>query len=106
MGGIQASSLEIVVAKIEGNCPVFSVGDTFSIRGGYVLEAGDGRVCMHGLSAVLPFYAALSRGIEPGALGLSGGKEGAAYIQCPDPCSVTGGGTVLFEIRIGEAGDV
>ena len=89
-----------MVGKIEGSCPVYSVGDRFVIRDGYVLEAGLAPVCMHGLSSIMPFYAALSRGIGPRELGLSGGGGGSAFVQCPDPCRITGGGTVTFEIKV------
>ena len=94
-----------MVAEIEGDCPVYSVRDSFTIRDGYILETGGTRVCMHGLSSVMPFYAALSRGIDPRDLGLYGGKEATACVQCPDPCGMTGGGTVTFEIRVGEGDD-
>jgi len=46
----------------------------------------------------MPYYVALSKEIPPKILGLSGTKEGRAYVQCLDPCEITGGGTVIFEI--------
>jgi len=33
-------------------------------------------------------------------LGLSGANADCAYVQCLDPCEITGGGTVVFEISI------
>ncbi len=98
----KAGGLEILVSDIDGSCPVYSVGDSFAIRDGYILEVGETRICMHSLSSIMPFYVALSRGIEPRELGLSGGGGGSAFVQCPDPCGITGGGTVTFEIRTGE----
>ena len=86
--------LKIRVKEIQGNCPVFKVDDTFIIRNGYILDT-DIPLCMHALAVILPFYSSLARCIPPNALGL--GDEWA-YIQCPDPCSYTGGGTVVFEI--------
>jgi uncharacterized repeat protein (TIGR04076 family) len=87
--------LIIRVREIKGDCPVFGVGDTFIIKDGYKLESGIG-VCMHSLASIMPFYNAL-RFAEPGELGLEG-EGGSAYVQCPDPCGHTGGGTVVFEI--------
>ncbi len=51
---------------------------------------------MHALSVILPFYSSLSRGVPPDEIGL--GKE-RAFLQCPDPCKYTGGGTVVFEVE-------
>ena len=48
------------------------------------------------LSSIMPFYNAL-RFTEPSELGLAG-NDGKAYVQCPDACEHTGGGTVVFEI--------
>ena len=50
---------------------------------------------MHSLASLMPYYIALSRGISPESLGLSGPKEGMAYLQCLDPCELTGGGTAI-----------
>ncbi len=103
MSAGKARTLEVVVTNIEGDCPVYSIGDHFIIRDGYVLDTVDSRVCMHSLSSIMPFYTALSRGIKPRELGLSrGGEDGSAFVQCLDPCRITGGGTVTFEIKIGE----
>lgn len=88
------------VAKIKGTCPVYRVGDSIVIREGFILDTERStRVCMHSLASLMPYYIPLSRGITPESLGLSGPEQGAAYLQCLDPCEVTGGGTVLFEIR-------
>lgn len=55
-------------------------------------------ICMHSLSAVMPYYVALNRGIKPKELGLA--KEGnKAFVQCLDPCKYREGGTVVFEIE-------
>ena len=53
---------------------------------------------MHSLASIKPYYVVLSRGVHPRTLGLSGPREGRAYLQCLDPCDITGGGTVVFEI--------
>ena len=90
--------LEIAVVEIQGHCPVYRVGDTFRIEAGYRLVAGR-PVCLHALQSLNPYYVPLSRGIAPAELGLAG-PDGAAYVQCLDPCRYTGGGTVTFRIRV------
>jgi len=87
--------LKITVKEIQGKCPVFSLGDTFYINKGYIIKT-EIPLCMHALSVILPFYSSLSRGVPPEEMGL--GKE-RAFLQCPDPCRYTGGGTVVFEIE-------
>jgi len=52
---------------------------------------------MHALQSLAPYYVALSRGVDPGDLGLAG-PDGAAYVQCLDPQRYTGGGTVTFRV--------
>jgi uncharacterized repeat protein (TIGR04076 family) len=92
-----SSDLIVEVAAIEGRCPIFVVGDCFTIYDGFCLQA-DHDLCMHALMALAPYYVALSRKVEPADLGLAG-PDGAAYVQCLDPQAVTGGGTVTFRIR-------
>ncbi len=94
------SDLRVTVVEIRGHCPVYRVGDRFFIREGYQLDVPTGqRVCMHALASVMPYYAALARGVPPVELGLGGPREGCAYVQCLDPEFLTGGGTVVFEIE-------
>ncbi len=88
--------LQIKVAKIKGYCPVYSLGDELEILDGYKLQV-EKEICMHALTSLLPWYVALSKGVLPKELGL--GNQEVAYIQCPDPCDFTGGGTVIFEVR-------
>ncbi len=88
--------LGIEVVEVQGQCPVYEVGDRFRIQEGYQLVA-EQPVCMHALGSLRPYYAALSRGISPADLGLAG-PDGAAYVQCLDPQRFTGGGTVTFRI--------
>jgi len=89
------NDLEITVVQIRGRCPVYQEGDRFAIVDGYKLQTKI-PLCMHALAAILPWYVALSRGIRPEDVGLGAG--GSAYVQCPDPCDRTGGGTVVFAI--------
>ncbi len=89
--------LKITVKEIKGICPIYSIGSSFKIEEGFILKTNI-PLCMHGLTSVMPYYVALSRGIKPDDLGL--GKDNKAYIQCLDPCEYTGGGTVIFEIEI------
>ncbi|MFQ6617673.1 MAG: TIGR04076 family protein [Fidelibacterota bacterium] len=93
------ADLKIKIHSISGHCPVYSEGDEFVIKEGYILQASkDTRICMHSLSSIIPYYVALSHGISPVQLGLA--KEGeAAYVQCLDPRCITGGGTVILKVE-------
>jgi len=92
------------VKEIKGVCPTYKVGDSFVLKSGYQLVC-DIPVCMHALSALMPYYNAL-RISEPAEWGLSGKTdESKAYIQCPDPADHTGGGTVIFEISRVDSAD-
>lgn len=95
--------LIIRVIEIKGKCPVYTVGNRIVLKEGYILDPRETDVvCMHSLASILPYYVALSRGIKPKALGLSRKDGEEAYLQCLDPCEITGGGTVRFEIsRVG-----
>ena len=95
--------LIVTVKEIKGTCPVYRIGDSIVIREGFILDTEKStRVCMHSLASLMPYYIALSRGISPQSLGLAGVESDKAYVQCLDPCEVTGGGTVLFEISAQE----
>jgi len=91
--------LIIKVIKIKGNCPVYKLGDKIVIDEGYKLNLKEtDNVCIHSLASLMPYYIALSKGVDPKSLGLT--KEGnKAYLQCLDPCEFTGGGTVTFEVE-------
>lgn len=91
-----AKRLAIEVVDIQGQCPVYEIGDRYRIEEGYKLVAGQ-PICMHALQSICPYYVALSHGIEPAELGL-GGPDGSAYVQCLDPQRYTGGGTVTFRV--------
>ena len=97
--GCPMNKLIIKVLKIKGTCPIYEVGDRIVIDEGYKLNLKEtDNVCMHSLASLMPYYIALSKGIDPKTLGLA--KEGnKAYFQCLDPCELTGGGTVIFEAR-------
>jgi uncharacterized repeat protein (TIGR04076 family) len=87
------------VKEIKGSCPVYEVGHSIFLRDGYILDTEESdHVCMHSLASLMPYYMALSKGIDPKELGLSGPEERKAYLQCLDPCQITGGGTIIFEI--------
>lgn len=89
--------LIVTVVKINGNCPIYKVGDTFKLEDGYRLVS-DIPLCMHGLAALMPHYNAL-RVSTPAEWGLAGKGDGSsAYVQCLDPHEYTGGGTVIFQI--------
>lgn len=92
--------LIIKVLKIKGTCSVYKVGDKIVIDEGYKLNLKEtDEVCIHSLASIMPYYVALSKGIDPKTLGLA--KEGnRAYLQCLDPCELTGGGTVIFKVEL------
>ncbi len=90
--------LTIKVKEIRGICPVYKSGEKIVIDEGYKLNMKEtDNICMHSLGSILPYYVALSRGINPTELGLAR-KGKKAYVQCLDPCEYTGGGTVVFEV--------
>ncbi len=88
-------NLKIRVVDIQGDCPVYEIGDTFSIVDGYKLSTRK-VVCMHSLASLMPYYVAISHGVNPKEFGLGDGE--VAYVQCLDPMRKTGGGTVTFSI--------
>ena len=98
--GYSMNKLIIKVLKIKGTCPVYEVGDKIVIDEGYKLNLKEtNSVCIHSLASIMPYYVALSRRVHPKTLGLA--KEGKkAYLQCLDPCEITNGGTVIFEIEV------
>ena len=57
---------------------------------------------MHLLASLMLYHVALSKEVPPQILDLSGIKEGRAYVQCLDPCEITAGGTVIFEVSIAD----
>ena len=70
--------LIVRVTEIKGTCPVYEIGDSIVMRDGYILDTEDSdEVCMHSLASLMPYHIALSRGISPESLGLSGPKQGA-----------------------------
>ncbi len=96
------SKFIIEVISIKGNCPVYSVGDKIVLDEGYRLNLKETtNVCMHSLVSIIPYYNALYYGVSPKSLGLAredSSDEEVAYVQCLDPCTITGGGTVIFKI--------
>jgi len=96
-------TLIIIVKEIVGKCPVYKIGDKIVIDCGYKVNLSQtDAICMHSLSSVMPYYVALSNGIKPKDLGLEREENGeeVAFVQCLDPCKYTGGGTVVFEIKV------
>ena len=91
--------LIIKVVDIKGKCPVYEIGDKIVLQQGYILDPKETDiVCMNSLASIIPYYIALSKGVRAKDLGLAKGDSNEAYVQCLDPCDLTGGGTVLFEI--------
>jgi uncharacterized repeat protein (TIGR04076 family) len=91
--------LILKVVEIKGKCPVYEIGNKITLREGYILDPEETDiVCMHSLASVLPYYVALAKGVEAKEIGLSRRDSKEAYVQCLDPCEITGGGTVRLEI--------
>lgn len=93
--------LIIKVIEVVGNCPVYKVGDRIVLDEGHRVNLSKTTaMCMHSVASIMPYYVALSKGIDPKDLGLarSGSGEKGAFVQCLDPCKYTGGGTVFFKI--------
>lgn len=85
--------------EIKGKCPVYQVGDRIVLQHGYIMDPAKTDIaCMHSLASILPYYVALAKGVRAKDLGLGKGDSEEAYVQCLDPCDLTGGGTVVFEI--------
>ena len=96
-----SKDLKINIIEIKGTCPVHQQGDSFYLESGYIIDPKKScRVCMHSLASILPYHVALSHGITPVSIGLNQKDENRALLQCLDPCSYTGGGTVIFEVEI------
>ncbi len=94
--------LIVEVAKIEGNCPVYKVGDRIVLDKGYRINLKEtNNICMPSLAAILPYYNALYHGVSPKRLGLARASEShqdVAYVQCAAPCEITVTSTVTFKI--------
>jgi len=92
--------LIIEVVEIQGNCPVYKLGNKIVLNEGYKVNLKEtDNICMHSLASLLPYYNSLSKGVNPVSLGLA--REGKdAYIQCLDPQKYTGGGTVTFKVSL------
>ncbi len=91
--------LIIKVIDIKGECPVYQVDNRIVLQHGYIMDTGKTDIaCMHSLASILPYYVALAKGVRAKDLGLAKGDSDEAYVQCLDPCDLTGGGTVIFEI--------
>jgi uncharacterized repeat protein (TIGR04076 family) len=99
----QPKKLTIEVVKVHGECPTHQVGDQFFIEDGHKLISSK-PVCMHALQGLSPYYIPLSRGIPPYDLGLTAidadQSSPEAFIHCLDPVQITGGGNVVFKIRV------
>ena len=63
-------SLIIEVIEVEGNCPVYKVGDKIILNEGYKIDLSKtNAICMHSLASIMPYYVALSNGVNPKNLG-------------------------------------
>ncbi len=96
---IKSKKLIIKAIEINGECPVYAVGDKIIIDGAQIDLKESNAVCIHALSCLNTFITALREGISPKRLGLSTEEDGPAYFKCLDPGKpYTNGGTVLFSV--------
>lgn len=94
--------LVIRVEAIKGRCPAYEEGDVIVLERGYRLNTEETTAgCMHSFASIIPYHIALAKGVRPDQMGLAhrNRDDGKAYVQCLDPCEVTGGGTVTFSIE-------
>ena len=94
--------LVIEVESIKGRCPVYEVGDVIVLDEGFRLNLAETtNGCMHSFASIIPYHVALAKGVPPDRMGLAhkDKQDGRAYVQCLDPCEMTGGGTVTFSIE-------
>lgn len=89
----------LTVKEIEGNCPVYQVGDKIVLDGYYIDSRKSSNLCVHAFSAMLTLLSAFAHGSSAVDLGI-GEEADTGYLKCPDPGPPhTRGGTVLFELR-------
>ena len=93
--------LVITVKEIKGNCAAgYRIGDRIVLDEGYKMNLQEtGRVSMHALTSVLPYYNAIFKGLSGFGLTKKRGDKNEIYVQCLDPQEYTGGGTVIFKIK-------
>ena len=91
--------IEVKVVKVKGYCPLYKVGDRFTIEKYYITNELKTRICIHALSSMLTLASPFLHGVSARELGI-GDRDDIGYIQCPDPGEpYTCGGTVTFELR-------
>ncbi|MBD3190512.1 MAG: TIGR04076 family protein [Candidatus Heimdallarchaeota archaeon] len=87
-------ALFIEVIDIQGECPIYKVGDQLILEGAEIT----GKICIHALSALTSLLVPIRQGIPPKCFGIGNDKEG--FLQCPDPGPpLTEGGTVTFRLQ-------
>jgi uncharacterized repeat protein (TIGR04076 family) len=100
MHGEEKYRLIITVKEIQGNCPVFKVGDKIVIDSPKIVVDKTDNLCVHAFDCMLSMIVSLSHGISFKKLGLAKKEGEKGYVQCLDPGKpYTDGGTVLFEIK-------
>jgi uncharacterized repeat protein (TIGR04076 family) len=93
--------LQVTVHKINGNCPVYKVGDKITIKNPNIILEETDALCTHALPTILHYALILEYGWCPLKLGLTTeDDQDHAYIQCLDPGRpYTNGGTVIFIVK-------
>lgn len=89
----------ITAEEINGNCPVFNIGDIILIKNGEVDLQNSDAFCIHAAHVLLYYALPIREGIKPVTLGLAT-KGDKAFVRCPDPGPPqTHGGTVTFSLE-------
>ncbi len=94
--------LEIIVHEIRGRCLVYKKGDKITIKDPEIILEKTDALCTHALATLLHYSIILDNpNADYVALGLATpGNSDEAYLQCVDPGPpLTGGGTVVFQVR-------
>jgi len=95
--------IEVIAKKVYPFCPIYKEGDKMTIISPAIIVPETDAICLSFLADLIPYYRALSRGVDPKKMGLK--MEGdKAFIECHDPGGKyadypTDGGTLVFEIR-------
>lgn len=95
--------LEVIAKEIYPICPIYEKGDKMTIVEPGIIVKETNAICLPFLANLIPFFRALSRGVDPKTMGLK--TEGdRIFIECHDaggkyPDYPSDGGTVVFEIH-------
>jgi len=89
----------VTVKEIEGNCPVYKIGDKILLEGYYIKSSKSANICIHAFASMISLLSAFSHGSSAKDLGI-GEKDDEGVLQCSDPGPpYTKGGRVIFSLK-------